>query len=56
MDSCIDYALVDIDRNYVIIEASVCSDTEFEIVRHLVDMVNKKFNMNVKDLLVFLDL
>jgi len=46
--SCIDYALVDVDRDYIIREASACSDLELELVKQLVDMVNKKFNINVK--------
>jgi hypothetical protein len=28
--------------------ASACSEQELEIVKQLVDMVNKKFNTNVK--------
>ena len=43
---CVEYALVD-DRG-VIIEASACSDIELELVKQLVSMVNKKFNINVK--------
>jgi hypothetical protein len=46
--SCIEYALVDVDRNYVIREASACSELELELVKQLVEMVNKKFNINVK--------
>ena len=46
--SCIEYALVDVDRDYVIREAFACSETEFELVKKLVEMVNKKFNINVK--------
>jgi hypothetical protein len=46
--SCIEYALVDADRDYVIREASACSNAEFELVKKLVEMVNKKFNINVK--------
>ena len=48
MSSCIEYALVVADRNYIIREASACSEQELEIVKQLVDMVNKKFNTNVK--------
>jgi len=44
---CVEYALVDADRNYVIREASACSDLELELVKQLVDMVNKKFNINI---------
>jgi hypothetical protein len=46
--SCIEYALVDVDRDYVIREASACSNAELELVKKLVEMVNKKFNINVK--------
>lgn len=46
--SCIEYALVDTDRNYIIREAIACSELELELVKRLVDMVNKKFNINVK--------
>jgi len=48
MSSCIEYELVLADRNYVVSEGSACSELELEIVKHLVDMVSKKFNINVK--------
>ena len=48
MSSCIEYALVVADRNYVVREASACSELELELVKQLVDMVNKKFNINIK--------
>jgi hypothetical protein len=45
--SCIEYALVDTDRGYVIREAIACSELELELVKQLIELVNKKFNINI---------
>ncbi|MCC6055255.1 MAG: hypothetical protein LM583_01070 [Desulfurococcaceae archaeon] len=45
---CIEYKLVDTDRGVVVREASACSEEEFRIVEHLVDLVNKKFKMSIR--------
>jgi hypothetical protein len=47
MDKCVEYALVDVDRGVVVREAIVCNELELELVKYLVDMVNKKFNVKI---------
>ena len=46
MTSCVEYRIIDKKRGVVVREASACSEEELELVKTMVNLVNKKYGMN----------